>query len=82
MLAGHSVTIRFSRHDVVAASASSSAFTPSSIDVRIGLPCAERIEEVRHLDRVRDAVALEEEMLGLVGADIALACTATTSVGL
>ena len=36
----HSSTIRFSRHDVVAASASSSALTPSSIDVRTGLPLA------------------------------------------
>ena len=34
----HSLTIRCSRHDVVAASASSSALMPSSIVVRTGLP--------------------------------------------
>ena len=65
-IAAHSSTMRFSRHDVVAASASSSAFTPSSIVVRTGLPLRERVEEMRHLARVRGAIALEEEMLGLV----------------
>ena len=32
----HNSTMRFSRHERVAASASASAFTPSSIDVRTG----------------------------------------------
>ncbi len=36
----HNSTIRFSRHDSVAASASSSALTPSAIDVRTGAPLA------------------------------------------
>src|SRR6202035_2544086 len=37
---GHSSTIRRSRHDRVAASASSSALTPSAMVVRTGLPPA------------------------------------------
>ncbi len=36
----HNSTIRFSRQDVVAASASSRAFTPSSIEVFTGVPLA------------------------------------------
>ena len=36
----HRSTIRRSRQEIVAASASASAFTPSSIDVRTGLPLA------------------------------------------
>ena len=61
-------TIRPSFHDVVAASASSSAFTPSSIVVRSFSWPREHREEMRHLVRVRGAVALEEEMLGQVAA--------------
>ena len=38
----------------------------TSAPVRAG---GERLEEVRHLGRIRGAVALQEEVLGLVGGD-------------
>ena len=51
----------------VAASASSSAFRPSATVVRTGLPSV-GVEEMRDLERIRRAIALEEEMLGHIAA--------------
>jgi hypothetical protein len=53
--------IFFSRHERVAASASSNAFTPSSTDVRTVFTLGQNFKEVRHLGGVGGAVAFKEE---------------------